>query len=94
MTITPKELARLSAEKWKCLEEGRETLFVKPEGTAMMFRLTPLPANGGTGGTLSSLLAALRSNDELDDDELESFAADVEAGRKVMNQIPVSRWDS
>ena len=91
MTITPKELARLSAEKWKCLEEGRETLFVKPEGTAMMFRLTPLPANGGT---LSSLLAALRSNDELDDDELESFAADVEAGRKVMNQIPVSRWDS
>lgn len=91
MTITPKELAGLSAEKWKCLEEGRESLFVKPEGTAVMFRLTPLPANGGT---VSSLLAALRSNDTLDDDELRAFAADVEAGRKVMNQPPVSPWDT
>ncbi|MBE2287412.1 MAG: hypothetical protein IAE77_28415 [Prosthecobacter sp.] len=91
MTITPRELAGLPSETWKSLEDGTENVFVKPEGAAVMFRLMPVPAHGGT---VRSLLATLNSADLLDDEEREAFAADVEAGRKAMNQVPVSPWDT
>ncbi len=51
----------------------------------------PLPAQGGT---VHHLLHFLRTQTILDDKELAAFAADVEAGRKLANQPPVSPWDS
>lgn len=89
MTITPRELAGLPTETWKSLENGRENVFVKPEGAAVMFRLMPVPAHGGT---MRSLLGVLGSADALDEEELASFAADVEAGRERINQPPASPW--
>ena len=91
MTITPRELAGLPSETWKSLEDGRENVFVKPEGAAVMFRLMPVPAHGGT---VRSLLGALSLADTLDEEELAAFAADVEAGRARMNQPSASPWDT
>ena len=87
MTITPRELAGLPSETWKSLEDGRENVFVKPEGAKVMFRLMPVPAGGGT---VRSLFATMNAADGLDEHELAAFAADVEAGREHMNRPAAS----
>ena len=51
----------------------------------------PLPTQGGT---VQNLLHFLRTQTILEDKELAAFAADVEEGRKLANQPPVSPWDS
>ena len=89
MTITPRELAGLPSETWKSLEDGRESVFVRPEGAKVMFRLMPMPAHGGT---VKSLLTVLDSPDALDEEELAAFEADVEAGREHMNRPAASPW--
>lgn len=43
---------------------------------------------------MQNLLHFLRTQTILEDKELAAFAADVEEGRKLANQPPVSPWDS